>query len=69
MRSYAEQMSLDWSRHKTVDVKKRGNLSILLPQNSTGSAQKTPSEKPRCIWPTNLVNADSRFISRRVWGR
>ena len=70
MRSYTEQMNLDWYRQKTVDIKKRGNLSILLPQNgaAVSRGEKNPG-KPRCIWPSVLNNADSRFISRRVWSR
>lgn len=67
MRNYNEQINLDWSRHKTVDIKKRGNLSILMPQMpSNANAGK---EKAQCIWPSALSRADSRFLTRRVWSR
>ncbi len=70
MRSYIEQMNLDWYRQKTVDIKKRGNLSILLPQNGAPVFRSEKSaDKLRCIWPSALNNIDSRFISRRVWSR
>ena len=70
MRSFTEQMNLDWYRQKTVDIKKRGNLSILLPQNgATVSRSEKSADKLRCIWPSALNNVDSRFISRRVWSR
>ncbi len=70
MRSYTEQMNLDWYRQKTVGVKKRGNLSILLPQNGAAvSPSEKSADKQRCIWPSILNNVDGRFISRRVWSR
>lgn len=70
MRSYTEQMNLDWYRQKTVEIKKRGNLSILLPQNGAAvSRSEKSADKPRCIWPSVLNNVDGRFISRRVWSR
>ena len=51
MRSYTEQMNLDWYRQKTVDTKKRGNLSILLPQNGA-----TVSRSERGSFPTGRLS-------------
>ncbi len=58
-----EQMNLDWHRKKTVSVKKRGNLMLVVPTVSRGVKAKT-----RCVWPSQF-DTDSKYLSRRIWGR
>lgn len=68
MQKLSEESNLDWHRNKTVSVKRRGTAAIITPQLSFGT-KSNGIQRPRCVWPSVMDNADSRIISRRVWGR
>ncbi len=62
-----EQANLDWYRNKVINPQKRGNVSLVpVSQYALNKAAKT---KVRCIWPSYMETNESRFMSRRVWGR
>lgn len=61
------QTQFDWYKNKNFQIKKRGNLSLLA--SSTFKNGEMVTSKQRYIWPESSINNDSRFITRRVWGR
>lgn len=60
--------ALDWARGQKVNVQSRGIASIVVPQLKAAAAGALKS-RPRCVWPSGFENVDSRFLSRRVWGK
>lgn len=62
------QTGLDWDKNKNLQVKKRGNLSLLaVAMTKDGSVVNSGM---RCIWPNNLSPySNDKVISRRVWGK
>lgn len=62
------QTGLDWDKNKNLQVKKRGNLSLLaVAMTKDGNVVNSGM---RCIWPNNLSTySNDRIISRRVWGK
>lgn len=58
---------LDWSKDKTYQIKKRGNLSLLA--TAIFKNGNFVSSGSRCVWPTSLESRDSKIISRRVWSK
>lgn len=58
---------LDWSRTRKPTILSRGIASIIVPQlRGQGAGVKV---KTSCIWPSGIENADSRYLTRRVWSR
>lgn len=63
-----EQLNLDWHRDKVVMVRKRGTSALVTPQLDLNLPREV-KDHPKCVWPSLLENSNSKFISRRVWGR
>lgn len=68
MQKVIDNTTFDWSRHKVIAVQRRGTASIITPQLNLNSAE-TQKARPRCIWPSVIETSDSKYLSRRVWGR
>ena len=64
----ASQSNFDWHRNKTFEVKKRGNMDLVLPELNLNNPKQS-MEGTRCLWPDRFGSSDSKYLSRRVWGR
>ena len=58
------QMNFDWYRKKDTQVKKRGNLMLVVPS----PVSRDGKTKTRCIWPSQF-ETDYRYLSLSIWGR
>lgn len=59
---------LDWHRKKVVSAPLRGNMllvSYAVNKNEAYGMVRGTS-KTRCVWPTSLMNSDSKYLSRRI---
>lgn len=63
-----DQTNLDWHRNKVIEVKKRGNISLINPKSLYGENSQSHG-KSRCVWPSMLETYESKYLSRRIWGR
>lgn len=63
-----EQSNFDWHKNKGFEVKKRGNMALVLPALNLNNPKRS-MEGTRCMWPDRTGSADSKYLSRRVWGR
>lgn len=61
------QSGYDWEKNKNYQVKKRGNLSLLA--TTTFRNGDLVSGQARCIWPSSLLGAESKIITRRMWSK
>lgn len=61
---------LDWHKHKVVTEPTRGNrvlvsYAVNLKEAYVGASQT----KAKCVWPSSLLNNDSKYLSRKVSAR
>lgn len=62
--------SFDWYRNKAVNVRQRGTLALIATATvREGRLVASENNKQRYIWPSAIVNNDSKIISRRVWAK
>lgn len=67
MLKLTEQNNFDWHKNKTFEVKKRGNMALVLPALNL-SNPKQSMEGTRCMWPDRFDATSTKYMSRRVWG-
>lgn len=68
MQKIIETANFDWSRDKTVNIK-RGGINLLVSSRLSANSSTEVKSRPRCIWPSVMETSDSKYFSRRVWGR
>ena len=69
MQKNIDRSLFDWQRGRTVGIQSRGLASLAAVQIKSATGDFTArGGTTSCVWPTSGKNADSRYLSKRIWG-